>query len=202
MSTNLAYAPARPIRTDASQPHVAPQPHVQPQPHLAPAARPVRRAKPRVTYVLVIVSSLFAIYMAQLLLSIALSQGAYQISSLQDQQKELLRTQEALRENLDKFESPQNLANNALAFGMVPSSDPAFLRLSDGSVSAAPYASATAACGASCDLVANSLLVGVPLVSPAAPSTSATPGAAPAATTPPANAQSTAPGELPSPMTH
>ncbi|MEP6479042.1 MAG: hypothetical protein ABJB03_06600 [Rhodoglobus sp.] len=191
MSTNLAYAPARPIRTDA------------PQPHIAPVARPVRRAKPRVTYVLVIVGSLFAIYMAQLLLSIALSQGAYQISSLQEQQTELLRTQEALRENLDKFESPQNLANNALSFGMIPSSNPAFLRLSDGSVSAAPDASATAACGATCDLVANALLVGVPLVSPAAPApASGTTTKPPATTTPPANAQPTAPGELPSPVTH
>lgn len=189
MSTNHAYAPARPIRTDA------------PQPHVVPVARPVRRAKPRVTYVLVVVGSLFAIYMAQLLLSIALSQGAYQISSLQDQQKELLRTQEALRENLDKFESPQNLANNALSFGMVPSSSPAFLRLSDGSVSAAPYASATAACGATCDLVANALLVGVPLVSPTAPPASAAPSPSGTAT-PAANAQSTGPGELPSPVTH
>jgi hypothetical protein len=190
MSTNLAYAPARPIRT------------ASPEPHLAPAPRAVRRAKPRVTYVLLVVGSLFAIFMAQLLLSIALSQGAYQISSLQDQQKELLRTQEALQESLDKFESPQNLANNALSFGMVPSSNAAYLRLSDGSVSAAPYSSATAACGASCDLVANALLVGVPLVSPSAPPASAATAPPPATTTPPANAESTTAGELPSPVTH
>ncbi len=192
MSTNLAFAPARPVHPDLPERHI----------EAVPRAR--RRAKPKVAYVLVIVGGLFAIYLAQLLLSIALSQGAYQISSLQLQQRELSRTQEALSEQLDVLTSPQHLANNALALGMAPGAHPEYLRLSDGSVSAAPGSWVTAACGGSCDLVANSLLAAVPLTAAAAPTTVGTTPHWTTATgaTPAINAPLTPPGGLPSLVTH
>jgi hypothetical protein len=192
MTTNLAYAPVRPIRSETP-----------PQRQIAIAPVAVRRARPRVAYALAVVGCLFGIYLAQLMLSIALSQGAYEIASLQDQQKELLRTQNDLSQALDVLTSPQHLANNAIALGMIPGESPAYLRLSDGSVTAAPAAHDSIACGASCDLVANALLTGVPLVSKPAPGAPATPAAGSATNaTPAGNAPVSQPVGLPSPQTH
>ncbi len=112
------------------------------------STRGQRRARPRIVYGLVAVGGLFVILMAQLLLSIALSSGSYQISSLQAQQKNLTRDQQTLTESLRVLQSPQNLATRATTLGMVMnSSGSGWLRLSDGAVlkdpSAAGAASAT-----------------------------------------------------------
>lgn len=98
------------------------------------ADRAQRRARPRLVYAIVAVGGLFAVLMTQLLLSIALSDGAYQIASLQNQQRELVRDAETLSEQLNVLQSPQNLAVNAVSLGMVSNSSTAFLRLSDGAV--------------------------------------------------------------------
>ena len=185
MSTNLAYAlPTRPERTEMPHRHIE-----------IVATRSQRKARPRLAYALVTMAALFAIFIAQLLLSIALSDGAYQISSLQSAQKELLRTEQALTEQLGLLGSTQHLAANAVALGMVPSSNPAFLRLSDGAVLGAPGAVEQSGCAPSCSLIANSLLDGVPIVG-AAGAAAATPATA---TTSP---RSSHPAGLPSPVTH
>ena len=57
-------------------------------------------------------------------------------------------TQQKLSEDLDRVESPQYLAENAEALGMVTNSHPVYLRLSDGAVLGQPQA-ATAAAAAS-----------------------------------------------------
>lgn len=138
------------------------------------ATRAQRRARPKVAYAVLTVLSLFAIFAAQLLLSIAVSDGAYQIDALQGQQKELLRTQQALDENLDLLGSTQHLAANAAHLGMVPGSSPLFLDVATGSVAGAPGSVDRVGCGGSCNLVANSLLTGVPLTN-AAPLTGSPP---------------------------
>ena len=81
------------------------------------STRHQRRARPRVVYALVAVVGLFIILMAQLLLSIWLSDGAYQISGLQQTQRDLSRDQQALSESLNTLRSPQNLAGRASARG-------------------------------------------------------------------------------------
>ncbi|MHC5796608.1 hypothetical protein ACVXZ4_10660 [Lacisediminihabitans sp. FW035] len=83
------------------------------------STRSQKRARPRVVYALVAVAGLFVILMAQLLLSIWLSDGAYQISALQQSQRDLSRDQQALAESLNVLQSPQNLAGQASALGMV-----------------------------------------------------------------------------------
>jgi hypothetical protein len=83
------------------------------------STRSQKRARPRVVYALVAVAGLFVILMVQLLLSIWLSDGAYQISGLQQSQRELSRDQQALAESLNTLQSPQNLAGQASALGMV-----------------------------------------------------------------------------------
>lgn len=190
------------------------------RPTEAPAARPrrveivttrqQRRARPAVSYAIAAVASLFVIFAAQLLLSIVVSDGAYQIASLQDQQKDLLREQEALTEELDVRASTQLLAANAAHLGMVPGASPIFLDIGTGGVAPAPGTVDRIGCGGSCNLVANVLLTGRALVSPTPPAT--TTGEAPTTS---ANGTATAPTEtvvptapsgpvdaLPAPVTH
>lgn len=71
------------------------------------------------------------IFAAQLGLSIAVSEGAYEKSALQLEERDLIRVERVLSQNVDKLASPQNLADNAGALGMVQNSNPATLRLSD-----------------------------------------------------------------------
>jgi hypothetical protein len=118
-----------------------------------------------VFYAVVTVSVIFGIIVAQLLLSVAVSSGAYEISGLQAQNRELDRTQQSMNQDLDRLASPQNLAANAEALGMVSNNTPVYLRLSDGAVLGSPVAaSADAGVTGGGTLVANSLLANVPLV--------------------------------------
>jgi hypothetical protein len=110
------------------------------------STRSQRRARPRMVYAAVTVTGLFAILIAQLLLSIAVSDGAYRIAALQGVQRELSRDQQTLTEQLHVLQSPQHLAANAQALGMVANTSTAFLRLADGAVIGAATA-ATASGG-------------------------------------------------------
>lgn len=129
--------------------------------------RSQKKARPKAVYALVTVVGLFAILLAQLLLSIVVSDGAYQISGLQQEQKELARDQQVLTEQLHVLESPQHLAANAESLGMVASAGTAYLRLADGAVLGKPVA-ARASDGIAvgpdgAPLVPNELLAGVPI---------------------------------------
>lgn len=147
MSGGLAYAaaPARPLRPQALR-------HVE-----VVTTSVQRRARPKLAYALVGVVGLFAIFLAQLLLSIALSDGAYRISNLVGEKRDLSRTEQSLIEQLELMASSQNLAATAQSLGMVGSTNPAaYLRLSDGTVLGAVTAAAPGALGAT--TVPNSLL--------------------------------------------
>jgi hypothetical protein len=123
--------------------------------------RAQRKARPKSFYAMVSVSTIFGLLIAQLLLSIVLSDGAYQISSLQAEQKQLLRTEENLAERLDLLASPQSLAIKAESLGMVIGSNaPAFLNLSTGSLTGSPVAASGSSglVGTNGGLVANFLL--------------------------------------------
>ncbi|WP_285116336.1 hypothetical protein [Leifsonia sp. fls2-241-R2A-40a] len=218
MSTNLAEAipaPARKRPAALWRGGAMPAPVEEPtRTHLEVVpTRSQRRARPRALYAGVAVATLLAVVVAQLLLSIGISQGAYQLQTLESKQTQLQRSYQSVSEDLNRVSSPQNLAANANALGMVSNSSPAYLRLSDGAVLGAPQPANGAAgtvTGNLGNLVPNSLLAGVPLVtqpqgaansaqttSPAVNST--TPGAATAAGTAP-----TVPlqGALPTPVTH
>ena len=192
MSSNLAYAPTRPtVRPAPSQ-----RPHVE-----IVTTRAQRRARPRAIYAVVTVGALFLIFGAQLLLSIVVSQGAYEIDSLQSQQKDLLRTQEALSEQFDLLSSTQHLAENAAKLGMVPNPSPLFLDVATGGVAGAPGTVDPTGCGGSCNLVANSLLTGVPLTTQAPPQAqTSTATQSTAAATDPSSPQTVE--ALPAPVTH
>lgn len=138
----------------------APSPRREPQAaHIEiVSTRSQRRARPTLFSAAVGVAGLFVILVAQLLLSILLSDGAYQISDLQAQHKELARDQQSLSEEINVMQSPQNLAARAGSLGMVMNnSNRGWLRLSDGSVLSAPGA-ATEGSAVGSALIGNVLL--------------------------------------------
>lgn len=165
MSTNLAFSlPAtKPRERD----------HAHPRQIEIVTTRSQRRARPRLAYALVAVGGLFAIFLSQLLLSIALSNGAYQISSLLGEQRDLGRVQGALTEQLELAASTQNLAANAQNLGMVATTAPAYLRLSDGQLVGAAVAATASANDKS--VITNSLLAGVALLGDQASATEEAP---------------------------
>jgi hypothetical protein len=128
---------------------------------LRPAPERAARAKPRIAYAVIALGGVAVIIVAQLLLSIAVTQGAYDIDALQMQQTALTREEQKLSEDLDRVESPQFLATKAEGLGMVPNSNPVYLRLSDGAVLGQPTEAGGVA-GASAPLVPNALIDGVP----------------------------------------
>jgi hypothetical protein len=141
------------------------RPNFTPSPSTTPAERrleivapaPARRKRPRITYALTATAGVAAIVVAQLLLSVGISQGAYEISTLRGDQVELDRTAESVSQGLVRLTSPQSLASNAESLGMVSNSNPVYLRLSDGAVLGAP-SSALGSQGGAASLVPNSLL--------------------------------------------
>ena len=131
------------------------------------ATRAQRKARPRVFYALASMGVIFGIIIAQLLLSVAVSSGAYEIASLQQSNKELTRTYQTINQDMDRLSSPQNLAANAEALGMVINNTPVYLRISDGAVLGASVpadANAGVIAGSASGAIPNSLLTGVSLV--------------------------------------
>jgi cell division protein FtsB len=129
MSTNLAET--MPLGLPAYEPRREEQPrHIE-----IVSTRSQRRARPRPIYAIVIVGGLFVLFIAQLLMSIVVSNGAYQISGLQAEQRTLTQTANALGEQADLLASPQSLTSKADALGMVYSDQtPNFVVLKNGKI--------------------------------------------------------------------
>lgn len=127
---------------------------------LAPAAQRKLGRSPVVAS-LVAVGIVLAILATQLGLSIAISQGAYEARALEVEQRDLSRVERVLSQNVGKLSSPQNLAENATALGMVQNARPATLRLSDGVVLGALESVTSDPRG---NIVPNSTLESMPVV--------------------------------------
>jgi len=126
-------------------------------------SKPQRRRRPRVLHAVVAVAGLLVIVGAQLLVSIAISGGAYTIQGLQSQQRTLQREQVSLSEQVQVRSSTQFVAQAAAALGMVPATDQYYLDLTNGNVTQAPSASDPWGCGGGCNLATNTLIAGLPL---------------------------------------
>jgi hypothetical protein len=159
MSANLATS--FPLSAPAAPRRNAPE-----RPLRAVPASAARRARPKIAYAVGAVAGVLAIVVTQLLLSVGLSHGAYEISALTKQQTQLTWEKQAVTDDLLEVSSPQFIAANAQALGMVISGTPAYLQLSDGAIVGVPAAATTDSSvpvGAS-TLVANSLITDLPLV--------------------------------------
>ncbi|MFC0681603.1 hypothetical protein ACFFGH_27555 [Lysobacter korlensis] len=168
MSAAPVLAPA--VDTLPLTPQRAPEQPARPSPtpvRPAPveaAPREKRAARPRIRYAIVAVAGIFGILLAQLLLSMVVSEGAYEIQALQSANKELGRDVQQLTEAQQRLSSTQNLVANAAALGMVNDPNRVFLRLSDGAVLGSPVpASADNAAVTNSDLVSNVLVEDLPV---------------------------------------
>jgi hypothetical protein len=188
-------AVARPLRD--SRPN--PRPDATPTRHLEIApSRAQRRARPKAFYALATIAGIGVILLAQLLMSIVLADGAYRISGLQTEQRDLQRQQSALSEELQVWSSTQNLATNAKHLGMVASGNPVFLDISTGHVAGHASGAGSGGIGSRQNLVGNVLIDPTMTIDPDAKSGSADDDSD-SATTPTPHVT---PGKLPSPTTH
>lgn len=103
------------------------------------AARPTRQglgtpAAPKLRYIVVTLMGIFAILAVQLMLSIALSGGAYEIASLKGEMRQTEQKRQMVAEDINALIAPDTLAGLATSMGMVADNNPAYLRLSDSTV--------------------------------------------------------------------
>jgi hypothetical protein len=108
------------------------------------AVPPPRFRAARAPFVIVVVAILGAGLVGLLLLNTALAQGSFRIHDLQNRTAALQDREQQLQTAVDVAGTPAKLAAAAHRLGLVPATDPGFLRLSDGRVLGEPQA-ATAA---------------------------------------------------------
>jgi len=175
-----------------------------------------RRRRPRLAYALVAIAGVLAIGAAQMTLSIMTTQSSFALSQLTQQQRTLTLQKQVLYDDVAGLSSPQYLAANASALGMIVAESPSYLRLSDGAVlgTGAPATGASSVDVAAHGSVPNSLIAKTPLVTD--PAATVGSGDTPAATPTPGADGTTATGAtqpdpatppplndgLPSPSTH
>lgn len=160
---------------------------------VAPTADRQRRSP--LAAALVSVGIVLGILAAQLGLSIAISQGAYEARALEIEQRDLTRVERVLGQTVGKLSSPQNLSESAAELGMVQNAQPASLRLSDGALLGALESSTSEARG---NVVPNSTLESMPLVDAEGLLVDRNTGSEPKPSEPPVRWK----GALPAPKTH
>lgn len=118
-----------------------------------------RSANTRVAIAVTIIVGWLAIQGLQLLLNVFVAQGAYQLSDLKKEKRELGITAQIIGEQVDSLSSNQNLANAAQKMGMISNANPVFLRLEDQRVFGKPKAALNSDNRTSRNLIPNSQLV-------------------------------------------
>ena len=115
-------------------PAVAPDRGDRPARRLRVVDAPARRRRPRLVYGIVAVVGAFVIASAQMVLSIMTTQASYELSALTQEARDLTFQKQILYDEVAGLSSPQYLAANAAALGMVIDQSPNYLRLSDGAL--------------------------------------------------------------------
>lgn len=95
---------------------------------------------PRAKFGVVALAGIAGIIAVQLILSIFIGQGAYEMSRLKFERAEVTTASDILSAEVDSLASNQNLANSAQSLGMIPNSSPVFLNLSDNTIIGKPKA--------------------------------------------------------------
>lgn len=149
-----------------------------------PGAVRSRAGAPKLIFALVAVAAVAGIVIVQLLLSVGLSQGAYRLSSLETESRQLGWQRQELATDVAAISSPQVIATNAEKIGMTMGGTPAYISLSDGAIVGVPSEAGTkgSVVQQSPSKIGNSLVTGatgavVPgAANPATPGTSAPSG--------------------------
>ena len=96
------------------------------------------RPRTRVPFVMACVGILVSALLGVLLLNTSMAQASFTIQERQVQLARLTEREQDLAQRLQVAESPQSVAERALAAGMVPAPPPAFLDLAQGTIVGEP----------------------------------------------------------------
>jgi cell division protein FtsB len=100
--------------------------------------KPVRSRARKAPFVVVVLTVLAIGLVGLIIMSTVLQSQAFEAAKLDRQAAALKTEQQAIAREVDRLQSPGNVAERAIASGMVPNANPAFLRLSDGRVLGKP----------------------------------------------------------------
>lgn len=125
------------------------------------STRAQRSARPRMAYALIAVGGIFLIFLAQLGVSIALSDGAYKIAGLNSTQRSLAQSASAYNEINNLNASPQALRKAATGLKMVTGASSAFINAETGKVTGDPVKAGKDGTGTNTD-IPNNALAGTP----------------------------------------
>ena len=95
---------------------------------------PVRSRAGRAPFVVVVLTVLGIGLVGLILLSTVLQAQAFEIARLQSKADALTVQEQDLRREVERLQAPADLAQRAVQLGMVPNTNPVFLRSSDGKV--------------------------------------------------------------------
>ena len=119
-------------RVRSSRPGVS-----KPQKRLRIVAAPKSQPN-RTPFVAVVIVLLSASLVGLIFMSTMLQAQAFTIAELNKEATSLETAQQSLTHDLERMQSPQGVASAAANLGMVPNTNPVFLRLSDGKVIGKP----------------------------------------------------------------
>jgi hypothetical protein len=128
-SAAAARVPARPLVRPVGRERVAP-------PRLRVVAPTTHRSATGLA--LLCVGLLGGGLLVLLLLNISIGKGAYALTRLQSQQRQLVENRQALAEEVEAVSAPQKLAATAQKLGMVPAPNAAFVQVPTGKVEGTP----------------------------------------------------------------
>jgi len=100
--------------------------------------RPVRSRARKAPFVVVVLTVLAIGLVGLIIMSTVLQAQSFEAAKLDRQAAALETEQQSIAREVDRLQSPANVASKAIAIGMVPNANPAFLRLSDGRVLGEP----------------------------------------------------------------
>jgi hypothetical protein len=95
---------------------------------------PRRSHAPRVPFVILISVVLLGGVVGLLLFNTSMQQDSFKATALETQAAQLHAEEQSLQMELDRLRDPQEVAQRAERLGMVPLLNPAFIRLSDGTI--------------------------------------------------------------------
>jgi hypothetical protein len=124
--------PARPVSAPR---HTRPvtEPVTGPAPRPARPPRPARRS-PRAPFILLLIGLLGGALVSLLVISTTLAQGAFQITSLQQQNASLARQEQTLTNAVAQAANPAVIAREAQQLGMRPDPNLRFINLKNGKI--------------------------------------------------------------------
>jgi hypothetical protein len=96
--------------------------------------RPVRSRARKAPFVVVVMTVLSIGLVGLIIMSTILQAQSFEAARLDREAAQLTTQQQSLGRDVARMQSPANVAARAVQLGMVPNSNPAFLRLSDDKV--------------------------------------------------------------------